>query len=330
MQRLILLNLVAQGMSVETAAALVGMKLRMAYLGIKRWIEKGYEGLLRKKGSGRRPKLDNEQKEKLKELLNQNEYWTTKEIRRLIKDEFGVEYKKSRLYALLKELKMHHSKPYILDMKKPENADEILAERLNEVFRGLKEEGYNLKDIIIGFFDEISPQLSPNTVRLWSFIKLKIRKMTTKQKEKANTFGFYAFNGNSVVCFQENSKKENVIEVLRVIRRDNKEKPIVMIIDNFSSHKAKDVLKEAEKQKIYIVFLPTYSPDLNPIEFVWKSVKRLISEESIESVENLKSFVKENALNLFKKSSYAKGWFKKFSSIFHKNFNHNFCNLLAE
>ncbi len=85
-----------------------------------------------------------------------------------------------------------------------------------------------------------------------------------------------------------------------------------------------------EKQEIYVVFLPTYSPDLNPIEFVWKSVKRLISEVSIESVENLKSFVKENALNLFKKSSYAKGWFKKFSSIFHKNFNHNFCNLLVE
>ena len=66
-------------------------------------------------------------------------------------------------------------------------------------------------DIIIGFFDESSPQLSPNTARLWSFKKLKLKRITTKQKKRANTFGFYAINGNNVVCFQEKSKKENVI-----------------------------------------------------------------------------------------------------------------------
>jgi len=99
-----------------------------------------------------------------------------KEINELIKDEFGVEYKKSRLYELLKEMKMHHSKPYILDVKRPENANKILADALDEVLRALKAQGYELKDIIIGFFDETSPQLSPNTVRLWSFKKLKMRR----------------------------------------------------------------------------------------------------------------------------------------------------------
>lgn len=328
--RLILLNLVASGLGVEEAAALVGMKKRIAYVWITRWIKKGYEGLLPKKRTGRPPKLDKDQKEKLKEMLKRRVYWTTKEIQGLIKDEFGIKYKKSRLYELLKELKMNHSKPYILDMKRPENADEILAERLDDVLRTLKEEGYELKDIIIGFFDESSPQLSPNTVRLWSFKKLKIRRITTRQKKRANTFGFYAINGNSVVCFQERSKKENVIEVLRMIREDNKEKPIVMIIDNFSSHKAEDVLKEAEKLGIYPVFLPPYSPDLNPIEFVWKSLKRLISEVFIESPENLKGFIKDKTPNLFKNKGYAEGWLKKFSALFSKVFNPDSCNLLAE
>ena len=311
--KLALLNMVASGMSVEDAASFLGIKLRTAYSWINKWIEEGYEAMLVKKGDGRPPKLNKEQKKKLKKLLKEKEYWTTKEINELIKDEFGVEYKKSRLYELLmlKELKMHHSKPYILDVKKPENANEILAERLNEVLRALKEEGYELKDIIIGFFDESSPQLSPNTVRLWSFKKLKMMRITTRQKKRANTFGFYTINGNGVVCFQERSKKENVIEVLRMIREANKEKPIVMIIDNFPSHKAKDVLKEAEKLGIHLVFLPPYSPDLNPIEFAWKSLKKLISEVFIESVEDLKGFIKEKASDLFKKSSYAKGWVKR-------------------
>jgi transposase len=328
--KLALLNMVASGMSVEDAASFLGIKLRTAYLWINKWIAEGYEAILGKKGDGRPPKLNKEQKKKLKKLLEEKEYWTTKEINELIKDEFGVEYKKSRLYELINELKMHHSKPYILDVKKPGNADEILAERLNEVLRALKEAGYELKDIIIGFFDESSPQLSPNTARLWSFKKLKIRRITTKQKKRANTFGFYAINGNNVICFQERSKKENVIEVLRMIREDNSEKPIVMIIDNFPSHKANDVKKEAEKLGIHLVFLPPYSPDLNPIEYIWKSLKKLISEVFIESVESLKGFIKEKSSDLFKKSSYAKGWVKKYSSLFLKIFNPCCCNLLPE
>jgi len=71
---LILLNLVASGMGVEEASALVGMKQRIAYLWINRWIKKGYEGLLPKKRSGRPPKLDKEQKEELRGILNQKEY----------------------------------------------------------------------------------------------------------------------------------------------------------------------------------------------------------------------------------------------------------------
>jgi len=55
---------------------------------------------------------------------------------------------------------MKHSKPYILDVKRPENAEELLAERMDEVFRTLKKKGCPLEDIVIGFFDESYPQLS--------------------------------------------------------------------------------------------------------------------------------------------------------------------------
>jgi len=37
------------------------------------------------------------------------------------------------------------------------------------------------------------------------------------------------------------------------------------------------VKEEAEKMNIVLVYLPPYSPDLNPIEFVWKGVKRIVS-----------------------------------------------------
>jgi transposase len=63
-QRLFLLSLVAQGMGVGNAAALIGMKQRVAYTWITRWLNKGYAGLLPKKRTGRPPKLNKEQREK--------------------------------------------------------------------------------------------------------------------------------------------------------------------------------------------------------------------------------------------------------------------------
>ena len=79
--------------------------------------------------------------------------------------------------------------------------------------RNLKklEEALNsVNNYVIGFLDETSPQLNANTQRLWSFNKPSVKKNTTKMK--VNTFGFYAINGESVVNFKENSKKESVCE----------------------------------------------------------------------------------------------------------------------
>ena len=54
--------------------------------------------------------------------------------------------------------------------------------------------------------------------------------------------------------------------------------------DNFSTHVSNRVKKEAEQLGIYLVYLPPYSPDLNPIEFIWKSIKRAISIVFVELI----------------------------------------------
>jgi len=135
------------------------------------------------------------------------------------------------------------------------------------------------RNTIVGFFDESSPQTTANTQRLLSFEKPVIYKNTTKYK--ANAFGFYALNGVPVIDFKEHSKKEDICDFFRDIRLRNPEKKIVLILDNFRSHRAKDSVKCAEECSITLIFLPPYSPDLNPIEFIWRSIKRVISHSFI-------------------------------------------------
>ena len=49
---------------------------------------------------------------------------------------------------------------------------------------------------------------------------------------------------------KEHSKKEDVYEFLREVRKKNPEKRIIIILNNFSSHKAKDTVHRAEDFEI--------------------------------------------------------------------------------
>ena len=49
---------------------------------------------------------------------------------------------------------------------------------------------------------------------------------------------------------------------------------IYIVLDNWPVHFQPDVLASLEPSKITLVFLPTYSPWLNPIEKVWRKLKQ--------------------------------------------------------
>jgi putative transposase len=166
---------------------------------------------------------------------------------------------------------MRYSKPYPIDYRRPDDADVRLKSILEASMQKLHDMEAQGK-VVLGFLYECSPQSCANTVRVWSFGKPTFIKDTTKYR--ANTFGFYAPFGRSVVGFRENSKKENVCSFLEEVKASNPGKIILAILDNFRSHKAAATLAKAEELGISLVFLPPYSPDLSSIEQIWRGVKR--------------------------------------------------------
>jgi transposase len=130
---------------------------------------------------------------------------------------------------------------------------------------------------------------------------------------KANAFAFYSINGNNLIDFMESSKAENVCEFLAKIVEQNTEKRIILVLDNSKSHHADKTVRKARELKITLVFLPPYSPDLNPVEFVWKTIKREVSVRFIQSKEHLKNIIKNEFMKVEKSLSFAKKWMEKFS-----------------
>jgi transposase len=133
------------------------------------------------------------------------------------------------------------------------------------------------------------------------------------QRMKANTVGFYALKGNSVREFTTDSKIESLLTFLKKVREHNSVyKAVIVVLDNFSTHRAKAVKDKAEEMGIYLVYLPPYAPDLNLIEFIWKGVRRVISLSFVGHLDELKQIVRCTRDTLSPRLSFARVWMEKF------------------
>jgi putative transposase len=87
----------------------------------------------------------------------------------------------------------------------------------------------------------------------------------------------------------------------------------IVIMDNLGSHKGKAVRRLIRSAGAKLIFLPKYSPDLNPIEQVFAKLKHLLRKAAARTVdaacaaigELLGAFNKDECANYFKNSGYA-------------------------
>ena len=63
-----------------------------------------------------------------------------------------------------------------------------------------------------------------------------------------------------------------------------------MVLDNGRFHKAKKLIIP---KNIVLVFLPPYSPELNPAEKIWAKYKRAFSNKFYKKLEEVEDFIAE-------------------------------------
>jgi len=75
--------------------------------------------------------------------------------------------------------------------------------------------------------------------------------------------------------YEGSIKKEQHVEFLKALRAHLK-RPLLIIWDGLKAHRSKLVREylDSTNGDIQMTFLPPYSPDLNPVEFLWAWLKR--------------------------------------------------------
>lgn len=89
----------------------------------------------------------------------------------------------------------------------------------------------------------------------------------------------------------------------------------VVVMDNLSPHKAAGVAERIQSVGAELIYLPPYSPDLNPIEPCWSKVKEWLRAAKARTQDFLEQTI-GHALKAVTASD-ARGWFRHCGYVVH-------------
>lgn len=111
------------------------------------------------------------------------------------------------------------------------------------------------------------------------------------QHKFENTYLFGAFsaiNGNSFLLELPFCNTDTFQIFLNEFSKENPTELKVIILDNGAFHKSKSLVIP---ENIILLFLPPYSPELNPAEKVWWLLKREFVCKTFENMDDLKMYI---------------------------------------
>jgi putative transposase len=126
LERLYFIKFIYKGDTIKQACDKVNITEPTGYSWLKLWNTQGYVGLMPNFSGGPKPKLRESEREEIRQMIGEKDAWTLRELRELIKNKFNVEYSEMQVWRILKSWNMHHAKPYVLDKRRPEDAETIL------------------------------------------------------------------------------------------------------------------------------------------------------------------------------------------------------------
>ena len=243
---------------------------------------------LKPESGGSDEKLSAEQSKLLEDHLQKHTYLYVKDIIVYVKSVYGISYTVSGMCHWLKRHEFSFKKPALV----PGKANEEQQKQWIAEYEKLKAE--LSPDETICFMDGVHP--THNTQLAYGWIKRGFRKelCANSGRSRINLSGAVDLIGKKLHIQEDNTlNAESTLAFLKKIEAAYPTKNTVhLFCDNAKYYKNKVVMTYLEKSKIKLHFLPPYSPNLNPIERLWKWMKeRVVYNTYYEYFEDFKSAV---------------------------------------
>lgn len=132
----------------------------------------------------------------------------------------------------------------------------------------------------VRYYDEAGFSLSASVPYAWQAVGQRIELDSRGNLGKRqNVLGFMRWDGADfyLPAFEGSINNHLVAGCFRAFAAAKKSlKPKLIILDNAPAHRGEEIeeeLEELEKMGVFVWFLPSYSPELNLIELLWRKIK---------------------------------------------------------
>jgi transposase len=259
---------------------------------------RGKEGLRTKKTRGPESKLTDGQMSQLYRLITGSDprqlsfglaLWTRGMIQELILRQFGVRLSIASVGNVLRKLGMSPQRPlYRAYEQDPEKVAEWKEKTFPQIQARAKKEGAT-----IFFADEASVRTSYHAGTTWAPVgKTPVVSGSGKTRSISMVSAISPRGELHFQVYETGIRQEEFLDFCKMLVADAG-RPVFLIVDNSQVHRAKILKAHAEQSKgmLTLFFLPPYSPDLNPDEWVWKNVKHdNLGRASVKSESELAQF----------------------------------------
>jgi transposase len=244
----------------------ISQALRLHQSTVIRHVEEYKLGKLKNQSGGSSSHLTDEQTQELIAHLEEHTYAHNHQIVLYIKEHYGVTYTVAGLHKWLHRNRFSYKQP----KGRPHKADPELQKQFVAEYEQLKKEVDSDEPIL--FMDAVHPTQATKLAYGWIRVGTTKHVGTTASRTRLNIVGAIQLGhiAEAITSQYETINAESIVDFIGKIRSQYGSKTIHLILDKSGYHRASLVAEKAALLNIKLHFLPPYSPNLNPIERLWK------------------------------------------------------------
>jgi transposase len=271
----------AHGTAAAEVAAAYAITCQTVYDWLKAFLVAGADSLVYKHAPGRPARLTRPQQQKLVALVKAGPVavgyltacWTALLVQQLIEREFGVLFNRHYVCALLRQLGFSFQKARLVsDHLDPAARQQWLETTWAQVLR-LRQD----KDALILFGDEVGFAQWGSLGYTWALKGETPVVQTSGRRKGYKVLGVIdLLHGQFFYqAITERFNSETYQAFLQMVL-DQTTQHLILVQDGARYHTsaATHAFFAAHQERLTVFQLPTYSPDYNPIEFLWRKIKR--------------------------------------------------------
>lgn len=246
---------------------MIAQALRLHSSTVIRHLDDYREGKLTLASGGSESHLTEEQTQALIAHLDEHTYHYVHDIIAYVEKKWSIIYSVPGMNKWLHRNGFSYKKP----KGHPHKANKEQQEQFIKAYQELKKSLG--PDDAVYFADSVHPSQATQLAYGWIRKGQTKKVATTASRTRVNIIGALKLDEiqHTVAAQYETINTESIINHLHLIRASHGSKGIIhLVLDQAPYHRADKVKEEALKLAIHLNYLPPYSPNLNPIERLWK------------------------------------------------------------